>query len=895
MRFRTLSRLMLLAVLVVSPWLYGSVQLEHQVAVFGGVLLAAVLWAISTLRSSETASSVSVVFRSPVLVAGLAIIGFEILQIVPLGLGEFRLAHSTLAEIEPTEHSWRDAFCPSSIAPALTKQEAVRHVFAWFVAALSSMLFVDRQMRCALYGFAALNGVALAVFGCVQKLTWNGLLFWTVPLTKGGQPFASYVNRNNAAGYLALAFACAVGLYLALSHRSGLRPERNRTRHSGRRSRSHISEAPAREGARSQSRGASSRDRADGHRKPKTGDEPTGALGRIGSRLALCAAVVIGSGILASSSRSGVIALAVMGVVAAGYLLDRRLNRARILGLVVIVLVAGSTLVASGLSGEVSERMSGLRRFDQLTDGRFNHWRDTLPALLDFPVVGTGVGTYAYANRPYQRHHSDGWYMNADSEYVEWLIEGGLVGFCLVALFCMTLAVTARRLLADPYRNPTIDAGVVLLLVLVGQATLAAADFGISMVANQLLAAAIVGSVAGRAIADRGSQVQIEGLQEEGLKAKNIGFPAEVARRKRRRVAVTAMCLTAVLAFCWWESLNAYRVEQYLAQLPEVDEPDSDLQLRTEVAINDAADVIRLQPLSGQIHFELAKLHLYRLRLVLLEHLRTEQRGRSDDDLWPLTDPANLLAATQISAEARTLAELLPTHTAKIEADRCLGQLDIARQKEPLLRSSHLLTACLGGGEEGQGASVSELLSMEGVLWPVSPDDLSSVASIAAVAGEEEVASKLWSRALSCEDVRSRGIIAKAVRLVGEPAAEKIVSFTRNPEHWISFAEVSQSRRTAALEAANELITGDGTSDNLLRVRVASLSEAWDEAVKYQAAAVASEPLRIDLRVKLAQLYERTGQIGGAIGELEAAINLSPNRKELREKLADLRRIQTGQ
>jgi hypothetical protein len=77
---------------------------------------------------------------------------------------------------------------------------------------LGAIVLADRMAFAVVGVVVALNGAALAFFGLVQQLTWNGQLFWSIPLTRGGAPFASYVNRNNAAGFLNMCLACAVGL-----------------------------------------------------------------------------------------------------------------------------------------------------------------------------------------------------------------------------------------------------------------------------------------------------------------------------------------------------------------------------------------------------------------------------------------------------------------------------------------------------------------------------------------------------------------------------------------------------------------------------------------------------------------------------------------------------------
>ncbi len=57
----------------------------------------------------------------------------------------------------------------------------------------------------------ALNGLALAGFGLVQKLMWNGKMFWFVDFPYGSV-FASFVYKNHAAAYLDLTLFVTCGL-----------------------------------------------------------------------------------------------------------------------------------------------------------------------------------------------------------------------------------------------------------------------------------------------------------------------------------------------------------------------------------------------------------------------------------------------------------------------------------------------------------------------------------------------------------------------------------------------------------------------------------------------------------------------------------------------------------
>ena len=113
-----------------------------------------------------------------------------------------------------------------SLYPARTRDQL--SIYALGVAAFvaAAVLFRTRAAQTWLAAVVALNGAAVAFFGLVQYLTWNGMLFWTVPLRFGGGPFGPFVNRNHAGCYLNLCLGGAVAwLISVLLHPSRATPQ----------------------------------------------------------------------------------------------------------------------------------------------------------------------------------------------------------------------------------------------------------------------------------------------------------------------------------------------------------------------------------------------------------------------------------------------------------------------------------------------------------------------------------------------------------------------------------------------------------------------------------------------------------------------------------------------
>src|SRR5207249_2266489 len=53
-------------------------------------------------------------------------------------------------------------------------------------------------------------GLLLGFVGVLQRASGAQEILWTIPLTDGGGPFSSFVNHNQAGGYLNMCLACSL-------------------------------------------------------------------------------------------------------------------------------------------------------------------------------------------------------------------------------------------------------------------------------------------------------------------------------------------------------------------------------------------------------------------------------------------------------------------------------------------------------------------------------------------------------------------------------------------------------------------------------------------------------------------------------------------------------------
>ncbi len=87
--------------------------------------------------------------------------------------------------------------------------------------------------------------------------------------------------------------------------------------------------------------------------------------------------------------------------------------------------------------------------------GRFLRWPNSINMFKDYPVFGTGFGTYKYSFLLYDTDIGGKWSTNAHNEYLESLTDGGMIGF-LLGLFVIGLMIYSILKMWRVRRHPRI-------------------------------------------------------------------------------------------------------------------------------------------------------------------------------------------------------------------------------------------------------------------------------------------------------------------------------------------------------------------------------------------------------------------------------------------------------
>jgi hypothetical protein len=390
-------RVAVLIALFVAPLLAGAVHAVVYVpllVVFAGSGLLA--WRLSGGLSGPLPGA-------RLLLAAHALV---LVQLVPLPravlgvLSPGSLAYWTRTELLPLGAR------PISVSPSDTLRGLA------FLAALSLLaLFVWREMAAPPWSrrlpkAIAFAGLAITVAAFVQAVSKNPHAIWGVYRPAWDWAvFGPYVNRNHFAGYLVMATPIAIGFAMQALSRLAARFRRRR--------RSFL------------------------------------ALGDPEAATALGWSVVVMTlvaGLLASASR-GAIAAFLTTALLLPFAAARRRRRTAVAVLVLAALGFAWVGVGGFIGGFASR---GVRA------SRTDLWVDMLPMAAQFPALGAGWNAFAVAYPWYQTVWRGQWIGQAHNEYLQVLLETGVVG---AALFAALLVILLRRALVRAGTGP-VDLGV---------------------------------------------------------------------------------------------------------------------------------------------------------------------------------------------------------------------------------------------------------------------------------------------------------------------------------------------------------------------------------------------------------------------------------------------------
>jgi tetratricopeptide (TPR) repeat protein len=420
------------------------------------------------------------------------------------------------------------------------------------------------------------NGVLLSFFGMIQRLTWHGKIFWTFQINLGS-PFGPFINRNNGAGFLLMSLACCVGLIsilMATRKSAGPLPIISKEMPFWRQfywyAMDFIAELTA----------------------PKVA--------------ALVSFVVIASGIVATLSRGGGLAMLVGGIgTLLVYGMARRPKNIAFLLVPVVFLVIGLT----GWIGFSDQLMKRWESVDMVNisqmDGRVQNWIDTWPATSEMGWLGAGLGSYRQVHRLYNTGHERTLFEYAENQFFQALVELGWPGLLLFVGAWLMAIYYAGFLLFRGRSALSVGLGTFGIYLLISQGVAASFDFGLYAGANMLQMAVLVGVLSYHAHALGGR-----------LKKKNW-LQAEVSNRWVQLISLGLFAGLTLVSIDYYRQVQIDRV----TELPVGNFNFVELGLApTEEKIEQLETLVKKSPRIEGLNY-LAELWIHRARLQFMESI----------------------------------------------------------------------------------------------------------------------------------------------------------------------------------------------------------------------------------------------------------------------------------
>ncbi len=334
-------------------------------------------------------------FLTNLLILFMALIAVILFQMLPLpALLLNIISPASLETYRQFLNNPEGTFYPVSINPYATRQELLKLLaYAAVFFVIVSHYRTKEQVNSLVWTILYM-GCFLVVFAIVQKMTWNGRIFWIYPvdesLRDGLRIRGPYISYDNFAGYMEMAIPLGMGLLLYLVPSVKALPE------------SPLGLKMARFLASEK---------------------------LVPYALLFLLVLMMVAALFMTFSRGGILAFIFSSLFFAWITYRRRTLR-RKTGLLAILAAVIFAAVVQASWDRLEQRFADLKQ-DHVS--RLSVWQDSLGIVRDYPVLGTGLGTFENAYMRYQTTMPRLLFDHAHNDYVELVTDTGVVGFLLSA------------------------------------------------------------------------------------------------------------------------------------------------------------------------------------------------------------------------------------------------------------------------------------------------------------------------------------------------------------------------------------------------------------------------------------------------------------------------------
>ncbi len=376
-------------------------------------------------------------------------LGLVLFQIIPW-------PHFLVKIFSPSTSSFRElfgvggsggSFMSISLIPSLTLKQGLE-ILSYFILGFLIINTVTRmkQVRRIVYVLVGM-GIFQAFYGLFELYNPNPRILFYEKVHALDCVTGTFVNRNHFSGYLEMVIPLAIGLVIArvdFLSMSGLKWREKILRLS---------------------------------------EKGTAVNLILGGGV-----VVMAVGVVYSKSRSGVFLLVLTFLLffelTVFYFGRARHQQKGVKNFLKVSFLIITLIVLYVGVGSVVERFT---RMKLMEEGRFTYWENTMEMVGNYPVFGTGLGTFGAVYPAYEESSRDIWVSHAHNDYLEYLSEVGFLG--IVLLLGGILFMGVHSFLIWQYRRHPEVKGYALggIVALVAILIHSITDFNLHIPANMVL------------------------------------------------------------------------------------------------------------------------------------------------------------------------------------------------------------------------------------------------------------------------------------------------------------------------------------------------------------------------------------------------------------------------
>lgn len=558
-----------LGILVVCPLLFGAVHTYVYTLMTLGVLISTLMLVWKNIGKDRKSGVYE--FRLPNISLNYTVfilLLFFIVQIIPvpgflleilspeaLVIGKKSLAPPCIIENAEASKTWF-ALAPYSLP---VRMSIIRLcVYGLFFIGLTQVLNSQKRIEFAIFVILMI-GCFEALYGLAQAYSGSGHILWCKKSFYRRDVTGTYINRNHFAGLMEMVILLAAGFSAALSRR-----RRKKTAVWG-----------GKQGLRQRiSRYLSGEQRFNKR------------------TLILFAGVVMGIGLLFSSSRGGIISAACAMLCMSLFYVIRKGYRKK--GLVLLSLFFIASVYAFHIG--VDYTIGRFKSFDAGFEVRSRLAGKTMDMFRDFRLTGVGVGNFQYAYPRYQSAEDKKKYAYfAHNDWAQFMAEAGIAGIFFLLTGMSYYIYRTIRLWRDRTDPFAVCLGIVPLAAMVAMGVHSISDFNLHIPANFLTLAAIT------AIGYSALHLKRHGGREKAL-SRHHTLPFKYKG---------FLALLSILLIIVWS--GSWTIRHFMAEANCNTVPNSTLNRDLNPPLKEIRNAVFWDGRNAQYHYKLA-LELIRIR-----------------------------------------------------------------------------------------------------------------------------------------------------------------------------------------------------------------------------------------------------------------------------------------